>query len=199
MRLGIFGGTFDPPHLGHLILAMEAASQLELDKILWMLTPVPPHKLDQKISPVQMRLELVRAAIDGEILFELSTIELELPAPQFALNTVREVRRRYSASEVYYLIGEDSLQDLPAWHEPQEFIREVDVLGVMRRPGGITQMDVLEKIIPGLTKKTKFIDAPLLEISSHQIRDRIHQHQAYKYYLPQKVYQKILEMGLYLS
>lgn len=199
MRLGIFGGTFDPPHLGHLILAMEAASQLELDKILWMLTPVPPHKLDQKISPVQMRLELVRAAIDGEILFELSTIELELPAPQFALNTIREVRRRYSASEVYYLIGEDSLQDLPAWHEPQEFIREVDVLGVMRRPGGITQMDVLEKIIPGLTKKTKFIDAPLLEISSHQIRDRIHQHQAYKYYLPQKVYQKILEMGLYLS
>jgi nicotinate-nucleotide adenylyltransferase len=199
MRLGIFGGTFDPPHLGHLILAMEAASQLELDKILWMLTPVPPHKLDQKISPVQMRLELVRAAIDGEILFELSTIELELPAPQFALNTVREVRRRYTASEVYYLIGEDSLQDLPAWHEPQEFIREVDVLGVMLRPGGITQMDVLEKIIPGLTKKTKFIDAPLLEISSHQIRDRIHQHQAYKYYLPQKVYQKILEMGLYLS
>lgn len=199
MRLGIFGGTFDPPHLGHLILAMEAASQLELDKILWMLTPVPPHKLDQKISPVQMRLELVRAAIDGEILFELSTIELELPAPQFALNTVREVRRRYTASEVYYLIGEDSLQDLPAWHEPQEFIREVDVLGVMRRPGGITQMDVLEKIIPGLTKKTKFIDAPLLEISSHQIRDRIHQHQAYKYYLPQKVYQKILEIGLYLS
>jgi nicotinate-nucleotide adenylyltransferase len=199
MRLGIFGGTFDPPHLGHLILAMEAASQLELDKILWMLTPVPPHKLDQKISPVQMRLELVKAAIDGEILFELSTIELELPAPQFALNTVREVRRRYTASEVYYLIGEDSLQDLPAWHEPQEFIREVDVLGVMRRPGGITQMDVLEKIIPGLTKKTKFIDAPLLEISSHQIRDRIHQHQAYKYYLPQKVYQKILEMGLYLS
>ena len=199
MRLGIFGGTFDPPHLGHLILAMEAASQLELDKILWMLTPVPPHKLDQKISPVQMRLELVRAAIDGEILFELSTIELELPAPQFALNTIREVRRRHTASEVYYLIGEDSLQDLPAWHEPQEFIREVDVLGVMRRPGGITQMDVLEKIIPGLTKKTKFIDAPLLEISSHQIRDRIHQHQAYKYYLPQKVYQKILEMGLYLS
>jgi nicotinate-nucleotide adenylyltransferase len=109
------------------------------------------------------------------------------------------VRRGHTASEVYYLIGEDSLQDLPAWHEPQEFIREVDVLGVMRRPGGITQMDVLEKIIPGLTKKTKFIDAPLLEISSHQIRDRIHQHQAYKYYLPQKVYQKILEMGLYLS
>jgi len=199
MRLGIFGGTFDPPHLGHLILAMEAASQLTLEKVLWMLTPVPPHKLDQMITPVPMRLELVKAAIDGEILFELSTIELELPAPQFALNTIREVRRRYTASEVYYLIGEDSLQDLPTWHQPDEFIREVDALGVMRRPGGITQMDVLEKIIPGLTKKIKFIDAPLLEISSHQIRDRIHQHQAYKYYLPQKVYQKILDMGLYLS
>ena len=198
-RLGIFGGTFDPPHMGHLILAMEAASQLALDKVLWMLTPVPPHKLEQKITPVEVRMELVQAAIEGNSQFELSMVELELPAPQFALNTVREARCRFSESEIYYLIGEDSLQDLPAWHKPQEFIREVDALGVMRRPGGDSNLKELENIIPGLNKKVRFVDAPLLEISSRQIRERIHQHHAFQYYLPSKVYQKILELGLYLD
>jgi len=196
-RIGIFGGTFDPPHLGHLILAMEAASQLSLEKVLWMLTPVPPHKLEQDITPLEARLEMVRAAIEGEKIFELSTVEMELPAPQFALNTVRAVRSLYPGNEIFYLIGEDSLNDLPKWHEPNEFIAEVDFLGVMRRPGKQYRLEELEIILPGITKKVLFIDAPLLEISSHQIRDRIRHHQAFKYYLPIKVYQKILKLGLY--
>jgi len=196
-RIGIFGGTFDPPHLGHLILAMEAASQLSLEKVLWMLTPVPPHKLEQIITPLEARLEMVRAAIDGEKIFELSTVEMELPAPQFALNTVRAVRSRYPGNEIFYLIGEDSLNDLPNWHKPNKFIAEVDFLGVMRRPGKRYRFMELETILPGITKKVLFIDAPLFEISSHQIRDRIRQHQAFKYYLPIKVYQKILKQGLY--
>ncbi len=189
MRLGIFGGTFDPPHLGHQILAMEAADQLALDRVLWMLTPVPPHKLGKEISPVETRLEMVRAAVEGEPLFEISILELELPPPQFALNTVREIRKQKPGTEIYYLIGEDSLQDLPKWHEPGKFVREVDALGVMRRPGKTSGIKELEKTIPGITEKVHFIDAPLLEISSHQIRDRIRQHQAFKYYLPEKVYQ----------
>lgn len=196
-KIGIFGGTFDPPHLGHLILAMEAASQLSLDKVLWMLTPVPPHKLEQDITSLEARLEMVRAAIEGEKLFELSTVEMELPAPQFALDTIRAVRSRFPGNEIFYLIGEDSLNDLPKWHEPNELITEVDFLGVMRRPGKRNRLQELETILPGITKKVLFIDAPLLEISSHQIRERIHHHQAFKYYLPTKVYQKILELGLY--
>jgi nicotinate-nucleotide adenylyltransferase len=96
------------------------------------------------------------------------------------------------------LIGEDSLQDLPKWHEPQKLIQELDYLGVMRRPGDKIKMNALDKILPGLREKVKFIDAPLLEISSHQIRDRIQHHQAFQYYLPDKVFRIIQESGLYL-
>jgi nicotinate-nucleotide adenylyltransferase len=198
MRIGIFGGTFDPPHLGHLILAMEASDQLKLDRLLWMVTPDPPHKQGQLITPVETRLQLVRAAIAGDPLFELSTLELEREGPQYALDTVREVRRRNASSEINYLIGEDSLQDLPKWHEPQKLIQELDYLGVMRRPGDKIKMNALDKILPGLREKVKFIDAPLLEISSHQIRDRIQHHQAFRYYLPDKVFRIIQESGLYL-
>jgi nicotinate-nucleotide adenylyltransferase len=197
MNIGLFGGTFDPPHLGHLILAMESASQLQLDRILWMVTPISPLKQNQVITPVSIRIQLVKAAIANDPIFELSTLELDREPPQFALDTVREVKRREPQAKIYYLIGEDSLQDLPKWHKPVQFIDEVDFLGVMRRPGNKTDMAILEEQISGLTRKVKFIDAPLLEISSHQIRDRIQRNQPFKYYLPEKVYQKIIELDLY--
>jgi nicotinate-nucleotide adenylyltransferase len=197
MNIGLFGGTFDPPHLGHLILAMESASQLELDRLLWLVTPISPLKQNQTITPVSIRIQLVKAAIANDPIFELSTLELDRDPPQFALDTVRVVKRREPQAKIYYLIGEDSLQDLPNWHEPGRFIDEVDFLGVMRRPGNKTDMAILEEQISGLTRKVKFIDAPLLEISSHQIRDRIQQNHPYKYYLPEKVFQKIIELDLY--
>lgn len=198
-RIGIFGGTFDPPHLGHLILAMEAASQLSLDKVLWMVTPDPPHKQDQEITPVETRIQLVKAEIGRDPLFEVSRFELHLQSPQYALTTVRELRKREKEAEIVYLIGEDSLQDLPKWHEPVRFIQELDALGVMRRPGGVTNLDDLERQIPGLKEKIRFIDAPLLEISSHQIRERICRRQPYRYYLPEKVYRKVQDLDLYLD
>jgi nicotinate-nucleotide adenylyltransferase len=196
-NIGLFGGTFDPPHLGHLILAMESASQLQLDRILWMVTPISPLKQNQVITPVSIRIQLVKAAIAYDPIFELSTLELDREPPQFALDTVREVKRREPQAKIYYLIGEDSLQDLPKWHKPVQFISEVDFLGVMRRPGNKTDMAILEEQISGLTRKIKFIDAPLLEISSHQIRDRIQRNQPFQYYLPEKVFLKILELDLY--
>lgn len=197
MNIGLFGGTFDPPHLGHLILAMESASQLKLDRLLWMVTPISPLKQHQTITPVSIRIQLVQAAIANDPIFELSTLELEREPPQFALDTVREVKQREPQAKIYYLIGEDALQDLPKWHEPVQFIDEVDFLGVMQRPGNKTDMAILEENISGLTRKVKFIDAPLLEISSHQIRDRIQRHQPFQYYLPEKVFQKIIELDLY--
>jgi nicotinate-nucleotide adenylyltransferase len=197
MNIGLFGGTFDPPHLGHLILAMESASQLELDRLLWMVTPISPLKQNQVMTPVSIRIQLVEAAIANDSSFELSTLELDREPPQFALDTVREVKRRNPQAKIYYLIGEDSLQDLPKWHEPVQFIDEVDFLGVMHRPGYKTDMTILEEQISGLKRKVKFIDAPLLEISSHQIRDRIQRNHPFKYYLPEKVFQKIIELDLY--
>ena len=135
MRIGVFGGTFDPPHIGHLVLAADALNQLKLDRVLWVLTPVPPHKQGQMISPVDQRLALVQAAIEGEARYKLSRVELDRPGPHYAVDSVRLLQEQNPKAEFIYLLGGDSLRDLPMWYKPQEFIRLISGLGVMRRPG----------------------------------------------------------------
>lgn len=197
MRIGIFGGTFDPPHLGHLILAMEACDQLNLDKLLWMVTPDPPHKQNLTITPVEIRMDLIEAAIQEDPKFEVSKVEMERPAPQYAVDTIRALKTLYPSASLIYLMGGDSLHDLPEWHHPQRLVEISDGLGVMRRPGDLVDLTVLEEQLPGITKKVSFVDAPLLEISSRQIRQRICNHRPFRYYLPRKVYEMILELELY--
>ena len=197
MRIGIFGGTFDPPHLGHLILAMEACDQLKLDRLLWMLTPAPPHKRGHVITPVEIRLEMLKLALSHDSCFEISTLEMERPAPQYAVDTIHELRHRYPDAKLIYLMGGDSLKDLPDWHQPKELVDLADELGVMRRPGDLIKVDELEKRLPGLTKKLVFVDAPLLEISSSQIRSRFFQNKAVKFYLTPEVYTFITSNHLY--
>ena len=197
MQIGIFGGTFDPPHLGHLILASEACDQLRLDELLWVLTPIPPHKLSQKITPLDARLKLMHAAIADNPMFKLSTVDMDRPGPHYANDTVRLLQAQYPDDRLVYLIGGDSLHDLPTWHDPQAFIETCDEIGVMRRPGDTINLDELERQLPGLRQKVRFIDAPLLEISSSEIRHRIATCQHFRYYLPPLVYQLILRSGLY--
>ncbi len=196
-RIGIFGGTFDPPHLGHLILAKEAEDQLLLERVLWVLTPDPPHKPDRNISPLEARLEMVQAAIDDEPGFELSRVDIERPGPHYAVDTVRLLVERHPQAELIYLIGGDSLHDLPTWRNPQELVQACDRLGVMRRPGDTIDLDALKRIIPGLEERVCWIDAPLLEISSSEIRQRVHDGRAYRYYVPSAVYLLIKQLGLY--
>jgi len=197
MRAGILGGTFDPPHIGHLILAAEALDQLHLDRLLWLLTPDPPHKQDQPISPVKMRLELLRAAIAGNSQFELSRVELDRPGPHYALDTVRLLRQQMPGWELVYLIGGDSLRDMPTWHQPQALVRAVDQFGVMRRPGAEFDLTALDQILPGVTAKTAFLETPLVEISSTEIRARLAVGRTVRYFLPPAVYRRILRMGYY--
>ncbi len=197
MRIGVFGGTFDPPHLGHLILAMEACGQLHLDQLLWVVTPDPPHKLGQSISPVEVRLKLIKAAIGDDPFFRISKVDIERPAPQYAVDTIRKLQNEEPSAKFVYLMGGDSLHDLPDWHHPKLLLELIDTLGVMRRPGDNIELSILEAKLPGLRKKIVFVDAPLLEISSRQIRNRAENGEPFRYYLPQAVYQLILEMKLY--
>jgi nicotinate-nucleotide adenylyltransferase len=196
-HIGIFGGTFDPPHLGHLILACEAHYQLQLDTLLWTLTPSPPHKEDVAITPVGTRLHMVEAAIADNSAFTLSRVDLDRPPPHYALDTVRILRDRHPQATLTYLIGGDSLHDLPNWHRPRDFVGACDGLGVMRRPGDRVDLSGLEAEIPGASDKIRFIDAPLLEISSTQIRRRIARGQPCRYYLPPPVFQIIRDQTLY--
>jgi nicotinate-nucleotide adenylyltransferase len=196
-RLGIFGGTFDPPHLAHLILAAEAQSQLCLEQVLWVLTPDPPHKEDQRLTALAHRLDMLAAAIADNQSFRISRVDIDRPAPHYALDTVRLLAEVYPQDELIYLMGGDSLHDLPAWHNPQQFVEACDGIGVMRRPGDRVTLKNLEKTLPGLAKKVCFIEAPLLEISSSDIRSKASQGKPVRYYLPAPVYQIILERKLY--
>lgn len=197
MRIGIFGGTFDPPHLGHLILAGEACDQLRLDQILWVLTSDPPHKQEQVIYPVEQRFELLKATVESNPNFRISMVEMEKPSPHYAVDTIRLLAKQYLGAELFYIMGGDSLHDLPTWHEPGELIRESTGLGVMRRPDDEIDFLSLEAKLPGITKKINFIEAPLLQISSRQIRKRIAERRHFRYYLPLSVYDLIQRHHFY--
>ena len=197
MRIGIFGGTFDPPHIGHLVLAADALEQLRLDHLLWVLTPVPPHKQSQLISPVAQRLELVQAAISGEARFQFSRVEMDRPGPHYAVDTVRLLQEQNLTAEFIYLLGGDSLRDLPLWYKPQEFVGQISGLGVMRRPGASIDMEDLEAQLQGIKKKVYFFDTPLLEISSSDVRLRIAEGRPFGYFLSRPVHDLILQNRYY--
>lgn len=197
MRIGIFGGTFDPPHVGHLILAAEARSRMRLDKVLWVLTPDPPHKQGRVISPVPVRMELVQAAIGSDEQFEVSRVEIDRPGPHYSVDTVKLLAQQFPGAKLFYLMGGDSLHDLPDWMRPQELLAALDGIGVMRRPADFVDLPRLERILPGVVAKVHFIDAPLLEISSSSIRERVAMGRHYRYFLTPAVCEKIEQMRLY--
>ncbi len=197
LRIGLFGGTFDPPHLGHLILASEAQIQLELNRLLWILTPEPPHKQDQLITPVEDRLAMVQLAIADNPAFELSRIELDRPGPHYTLDTIKLVAEQNPGADIVPIIGGDSLRDLPKWHEPQQLVYACHWIGVMRRPNDETNLDELERELPGIRSKIHYVDAPLLEIASREIRTRIAAGRSVRYYLSATVYDYIEEHHLY--
>ena len=171
-QIGIFGGTFDPPHLGHLILASEARYQLGLNRLLWVLTPEPPHKQDQAITPIEHRLAMVNLAIEDNPSFELSRVELDRPGPHYTLDTVEIITNQYPDADITPILGGDSLRDLPTWHRPKEILYACHWVGVMRRPGEPTNLEALERKLPGISSKVHYVNAPLLEIASHEIRER---------------------------
>lgn len=196
-RIGLFGGTFDPPHLGHLILASESQSQLELTRLLWTVTPDPPHKQDQSITPLEHRLAMVRLAIEDNPSFELSDVELSRPGPHYTIDTMKLLAEQNPDAEIVPIIGGDSLSDLPTWHQPKEILYTAHWVGVMRRPGEETNLQALEQELPGISSKIHYVDAPLLEIASSEIRNRIATGKPFRYYLPEAVYEYIEKHHLY--
>jgi nicotinate-nucleotide adenylyltransferase len=196
-RVGLFGGTFDPPHVGHLILAAEAKSQLELTRLLWTVTPDPPHKQDQTITALEHRLAMVRLAIQADPVFELSEIELNRPGPHYTVDTVKLLAQQNPAAEIVPIIGGDSLNDLPTWHQPKELVYAAHWVGVMRRPGEETDLEALERELPGIRSKIHYVDAPLLDIASREIRERVAAGKHFRYYLPEPVYEYIEQYHLY--
>jgi nicotinate-nucleotide adenylyltransferase len=198
MIIGLFGGTFDPPHLGHLALSREAVSDLSLDRLLWILTPHPPHKRGRHITPLPHRLAMVEIALDGTP-FELSRVDLDRPAPHYAVDSVKILAMLNPGADLLYLMGSDSLNRLPTWHRSAELVAALGSIGVMRRSGETPDLPALDRLIPGLEAKVSFLKAPRVDISASEVRLRVCSGQRYEDLVPPGVAQYIREHQLYQS
>jgi len=193
--LGILGGTFDPPHSAHLALAAAALRQLPIARVLWVLTPDPPHK-DDRITPYPLRREMLRAAIAEHALFELSEVEAERPGPHYMVDTLRILHKRLPDTDFTLLLGGDSLRDILRWHRPKQLIRQC-TLAVLRRPGVRPSMARLERFVPGIARRTVFIEAPPMDISSTAIRHWVRIGKDITGRVPDAVEEIIRRNGLY--
>lgn len=195
MRLGVFGGTFDPVHMGHLIIAEAARDALKLDQVLFVPAGDPPHK--GAVSPQEHRYQMVSNAIRGNRAFSVSRVDLDRPGPHYSADMLSIVKRAHPGSEVYFLLGSDSLIDLPTWRDPARMIAQARI-GVFRRPS-IPTVDIesLEAALPGITAATEWIDAPEVEISATELRSRVKSRQSIRYQVPDTVINYIESAGLY--
>ncbi len=195
-RIGLFGGTFDPPHYGHLLLAQTAAEQLQLDQVLWIPAGLNPLKQGQQITSVAKRLRLVGAAISDNPMFQLSLVDTERPAPHYTIDTLNIIQAQYPTAELFFLMGGDSLASFARWRAPAEIL-SVAQLGVMRRPDDAIALDVLTNFLPTLPDRLNWIDAPLIEISATDLRNRTANGNATRYFMPDLVCDLIDTFGLY--
>lgn len=197
-RLGILGGTFDPPHLGHLKLAAEARRQLSLDHVLWVLTGRSPFKQERQLTVPEVRREMVLATIEGQTGFVFSDLEISRPPPQYTADTVVLLARQYPQAKLFYLMGSDVLEELPRWHRPSVILANCR-LGVFQRPGAPPRLESLEEALPGLSGRVDWIQAPPLDITASDIRRRVREGRTYAHLVPKAVGQMIKQHGLYQS
>lgn len=196
-RLGILGGTFDPVHHGHLVAAEETRYQLELDRVLFVPAGTPPHKPARPISPAHHRLRMIELAIAGKPYFALSRVDVDRPGPCYTVETLELLRAEWGPDPTFFFIeGSDSLADILTWYRPQRLI-ELAELAVAERPGARLHLAELEKHLPGLTDRLHWVQMPLLQISSSDLRSRVAAGRPISYLVPPAVEAYILESGLY--
>ncbi len=182
VRIGIFGGTFDPPHLGHLILAETCADALGLARVLWVPAATPPHKQNVSITAAAHRVAMVKAAIADNPRFALSRVDLDRPGPHYSADMVGLVATEHPNATLVFLMGSDSLRDLLSWHDPARLVAQCR-LGVMRRQGKRVEavLESLYNALPALPDKLEIVDAPYIEISGTEVRRRIYKGLSIRY------------------
>jgi nicotinate-nucleotide adenylyltransferase len=187
-RIGLLGGTFDPPHFGHLLVAQEALYQCGLEKIWFIPSSIPPHKINKRITDDAHRIAMVREAITENPYFEISLIEFERAGRSYTIDTIKELKRKFRNDDFYFIIGADMINNLPNWKSIDELIEEITFIGV-KRPGYIIESPYQNKIIQ--------IDVPGLEISSSDLRARFQNSHNTRYLLPETVRKYIEVNGIY--
>ena len=200
MRIGIFGGTFDPVHLGHLILAEQCREQAQLDQVWFVPAARPPHKQEQPLTPFERRAEMLALAVAGQPVFRIQDLERRRPGPSFTADTLAEIHQQQPDDELFLLTGSDVLPDLPQWHEPVRIV-ELATLLVVARPGwAVWSEEELRSVLqlPSAGPlRLQVIQAPLIDISSRDLRRRVSAGRTIRYLVPRAVEAYIESHHLY--
>jgi len=192
------GGTFDPPHIGHLLVAQESAEQLALDRLILLVAKLPPHKLDEVISPPVIRLEMVRAATKGNPLLDVSDVELGREGPSFTVDTLREFRDSIPGAELFFVLGTDQLAEFHEWREPAEIANLATVVAVGRE--GVAPHDLPRiELGGGSSLDVRTLALTRVDISSTLIRARVREGRSIRYLVPDDVRTIIETHRLYRS
>jgi nicotinate-nucleotide adenylyltransferase len=196
-RIGLLGGTFNPPHLGHLVCAQEAYVALGLDRVLFVPVHDPPHKEAEADPGVEHRVELCRRAVAGDERFGVSRVEADVEGPSFTVDTLRRLHESQPEDHLTFIVGGDMAHSLPAWREP-EAILSLAELGVAERDG-VRRQDIADRLagMRGAVERVHFFDMPRIDVSSTLIRSRIAAGLPIRYLVPDGVAEYIAEAGLY--
>jgi len=189
VRIGIFGGSFDPVHMGHLLAASESADQLQLDEVHFVTAARPPHKRPQ--APAEARHEMVVLATIRDDRFRASRLELDHPGPSFTVDTLRRARRAWPEAEIFFITGADAYRDLASWREPEALVELAQMVAVSRPGYDLGRLD------PFFRDRVLFLEIPGYEISSTEIRRRIAAGRSVRYLVPYEVEVYIAKHRLY--
>jgi nicotinate-nucleotide adenylyltransferase len=196
-RLGILGGTFDPPHVGHLWLGALAADALDLDRVLYLPAAQPPHKGGRLITRPTDRLLMTRLAIGADPAFELCPIEMERTGPSYTIDSVAQLKRGYPDAELFLVMAADSLAEIDTWRDPDRLLAEVEWI-VGPRPGSeLPDRSGLEDRFGADASRIHLLSGPSLDVSSSEVRRRVAAGHTIRYLVPRNVEELIIDRGLY--
>jgi nicotinate-nucleotide adenylyltransferase len=200
MRIGVFGGTFDPVHLGHLVVAEQCREQAGLDQVWFVPAARPPHKQDRPLTPFARRVEMLALAVAGQPAFRVEDLERDRPGPSYTVDTLEEIHRRQPEAALDLVIGSDCLPDLAHWREPVRLVALAGLLVVARPGWPVWPAEQLREglgLPPGVALRQEVVHAPLVDISSRDLRRRAAEGRSLRYLLPRAVEAYIAAHRLY--
>ncbi|MBI4216283.1 MAG: nicotinate-nucleotide adenylyltransferase [Chloroflexi bacterium] len=198
MNVGIMGGTFDPVHTGHLIVAEEVREKVGLERMVFLPAGDPYLKGYRRVTPGRQRLEMLQLALAGNPRFAVSTLELEGSGPTYTVETLPQLQQELGPeAKLFFIIGQDALEELPTWREPERILQLCTLVAVPRPGFGYLDMQAVEAALPGVLEHLIFLDGPHIGISSTEIQLRVRRGLSIRYLVPPAVEAYIREQGLY--
>lgn len=196
--VGVLGGSFDPVHTGHLIIAEEARVRLGLERVLFVPAGVPYLKAGQVVASAPQRLRMVELAISANPAFKASAVDLERPGPTYTVDTLAALRPLLGQqAQIFFLVGWDILASLPVWREPEKLLELCHLVGIPRPGFPRPDLEKLARAMPGTAQRILLLEGPCIGISSTEIRDRVARGLSIRYLVPEAVERYIVEQGLY--